>query len=126
MEELLGDNTKFKLVDNDPTITNEDQLIRLLSRLKKDNFITEAEYKVAKPSGSRLARLYGLPKLHKENCPLRPVMSAIKTVNYGLGKMLTSRLSHLRQRACLNGNCNKPLEAFMKGYMKIKYPYKGL
>ncbi|CAF4571731.1 unnamed protein product [Rotaria socialis] len=97
MEELLGDNTKFKLVDNDPTITNEDQLIRLLSRLKKDNFITEAEYKVAKPSGSRLARLYGLPKLHKENCPLRPVMSAIKTVNYGLGKMLTSRLSHLRQ-----------------------------
>ncbi|CAF4704939.1 unnamed protein product, partial [Rotaria socialis] len=85
-EELLGDNTKFKLVDNDPTITNEDQLIRLLSRLKKDNFITEAEYKVAKPSGSRLARLYGLPKLHKENCPLRPVMSAIKTVNYGLGK----------------------------------------
>ncbi|CAM4986705.1 unnamed protein product [Rotaria socialis] len=80
MEELLGDNTKFKLVDNDSTITNEDQLIRLLSRLKKDNFITETEY-----------------KLHKENCPLRPVMSAIKTVNYGLGKMLTSRLSHLRQ-----------------------------
>ncbi|CAF1610357.1 unnamed protein product, partial [Rotaria magnacalcarata] len=97
MEELLADNTKFKLVDNDPTLTNEDQLIRLLSRLKKENFITEVEYKVAKPSGSRLARLYGLPKLHEENCPLRPVMSAIKTVNYGLGKMLTSRLSHLRQ-----------------------------
>ena len=97
MEDLLADNTKFKRVDNDPTLTSEDQLIRLLSRLKKENFITEAEYKVAKPSGSRLARLYGLPKLHKENYPLRPVMSAIKTVNYGLGKMLTNRLSHLRQ-----------------------------
>ncbi|CAF3867582.1 unnamed protein product, partial [Rotaria sp. Silwood1] len=53
---------------------------------------------MAKPIGSRPARLYGLPKLHKpnENYPLRPVMSAIKTVGYGLGKMLKNRLSHLR------------------------------
>ena len=37
-----------------------------------------------------------LPKLHKPNAPLRPVMSAAKTVGYGLGNMLTYRLSGLR------------------------------
>ncbi|CAF2496372.1 unnamed protein product [Rotaria sp. Silwood2] len=53
---------------------------------------------MAKPIGSRPARLYGLPKLHKskENYTLRPVMSVIKTVGYSLGKMLTNRLKHLR------------------------------
>ncbi|CAF4832241.1 unnamed protein product, partial [Rotaria sp. Silwood2] len=55
-------------------------------------FITNEECNMAKPIGSRPARLCGLRKLHKskENYTLRPVMSAIKTVGYGLGKMLTN------------------------------------
>jgi hypothetical protein len=67
--------------------------------LKKEGFISNDEYNLARPVGSRAARLYGLPKLHKpeQNYPLRPVMSGIKTVGYGLGKMLTYRLSHLRK-----------------------------
>ncbi|CAF1552488.1 unnamed protein product, partial [Rotaria sordida] len=98
METLLEDQTKFKRIYDDPTIPNEDRLIRLLLRLQKEGFITNEEFRMAKPIGSRPARLYGLPKLHKpnENYPLRPVMSAIKTVGYGLGRMLKNRLSHLR------------------------------
>ena len=65
--------------------------------MKKDGFISEEEYSLARPVGSMPARIYGLPKLHKANCPLRPVMSATKTVGYGLGKMLTRRLDHLRR-----------------------------
>ncbi|CAF1498778.1 unnamed protein product [Rotaria sordida] len=66
--------------------------------LLKEGFITNEEYNLAKPIGSRPARLCGLPKLHKpnENYPLCPVMSAIKTVGYGLGRMLKNGLSHLR------------------------------
>ena len=98
METLLGDQSTFKRIYDDPTIINEDRLTRLLLRLKKEGFITNEEYNLAKPIGSRPARLYGLPKLHKpkENYPLRPVMSGIKTIGYGLGKMLTRRLSNLR------------------------------
>ena len=32
--------------------------------------------------------MYGLPKVHKETCPVRPIMSAIGTYNYGLAKFL--------------------------------------
>ncbi|CAF1678379.1 unnamed protein product, partial [Adineta ricciae] len=96
METILNDPSTFTVIDHDPTIINEDRLTRTLLRLKKEGFITNEEYNIARPVGSRAARLYGLPKLHKANNPLRPVMSATKTVGYGLGKMLTSRLSHLR------------------------------
>ena len=99
MQSILQDETTFKCIDHDPTLVNEDRLIRLLLRLKKEGFITNAEYNLAKPVDSRAARLYGQPKLHKpeQNYPLRPVMSAIKTVGYGLGRMLSNRLSHLRK-----------------------------
>lgn len=99
MQSILQDETAFKCIDHDPTLINEDRLIRLLLRLKKEGFITNGEYNLARPVSSRAARLYGQPKLHKteQNYPLRPVMSAIKTVGYGLGRMLSNRLSHLRK-----------------------------
>jgi len=99
MQSILQDEATFKCIDHDPTLLNEDRLIRLLLRLKKEGFITNDEYSLARPVGSRAARLYGLPKIHKsdQNYPLRPVMSAIKTVGYGLGRMLQNRLSHLQK-----------------------------
>ncbi|CAF2901035.1 unnamed protein product, partial [Rotaria sp. Silwood2] len=98
METLLEDESKFKRIYKNSIITNEDRVNCLLSRLLKEGFITNEEYHMAKPIGSRPARLYDLPKLHKpkENYPLRPVTSAIKTVGYGLRKMLRNRLKHLR------------------------------
>ncbi|CAF1550989.1 unnamed protein product [Adineta ricciae] len=71
----------------------------MLGLFKKEGFITAEEYNLAKPAGSRPARLYGLPKIHKSDrpdYPPRPVMSATKTVGYGLGKMLKNRLQELR------------------------------
>ncbi|CAF3462921.1 unnamed protein product, partial [Rotaria sp. Silwood2] len=99
METLLEEQPKCKHSYKEPTITYEDRVTRLLTRLLKEGFITNEECNMAQPIGSRPARLYGSPKLHKanENYPLRPAMSAIKTVGYGLGKMLTNPLKHLRR-----------------------------
>ena len=36
--------------------------------------------------GSRLAHLYGLPKMHKKDPAMRPVLSATDTYNYNLAK----------------------------------------
>ena len=46
-------------------------------------------------TGSNPGRLYGLPKVHKENYPLRPILSAIGTANYGVAKFLVPILSPL-------------------------------
>ena len=48
-----------------------------------------------RPSGSRLAHLYGLPKTHKEQLSIRPILSATKTYNYDLAKWLDKKLKPL-------------------------------
>ena len=40
------------------------------------------------PSGSQPCKIYGLAKVHKENTPLRPVVSMIRTTEYNLAKYL--------------------------------------
>ena len=97
MYTIIDDPSTFRAIDTDTTMKNEDRLTRILRDLKKEEFISDEEYSLARPVGAMPARLYGLPKLHKKDTPLRSVMSATKTVGYGLGKVLTRRLNHLRQ-----------------------------
>ncbi|XP_068759663.1 allatostatin-A receptor-like [Montipora capricornis] len=46
----------------------------------------------ARPTGSRLAHLYGLPKTHKRQLAMRPILSATGTYNYALAKWLDAML----------------------------------
>ena len=46
-------------------------------------------------SGSALGILYGLPKIHKEGVPIRPILSACNTPAYGLAKYLVPIISPL-------------------------------
>ena len=48
-----------------------------------------------RPTGSRLAHLYGLPKTHKRQLAMRPILSATDTYNYALAKWLDAMLKPL-------------------------------
>ena len=52
------------------------------------------QYSHLLPTGntSPLARFYGLPKIHKANCPLQPIVSACGTSACNLAKYLTTIL----------------------------------
>ena len=54
----------------------------------------QVQYSHLLPTGntSPLARFYGLPKIHKANCPLQPIVSACGTSTYNLAKYLTTIL----------------------------------
>ena len=54
----------------------------------------QLQYKQLLPTGnsSPPARFYGLPKIHKANCPMRPIVSACGTSTYNLAKYLTKIL----------------------------------
>ena len=67
LEQILSDNTKFKLLNKDPTGTRENSLTTLLRQMKNEEYLTQQEYRYIKPVGSIPARLYGLPKVHKIN-----------------------------------------------------------
>lgn len=46
-----------------------------------------------RPTGSRLAHFYGLPKTRKDRLAMRPILSATETYNYTLAKWLDIKLS---------------------------------
>ena len=97
MKNIINDQNTFKQIPIDPTIKQEDRLNRKLRQLKETGFIKDDEYNFSRASGSQPARIYGLPKIHKDGRPLRPILSASGTYNYKLTKLLVHRLSHLRK-----------------------------
>jgi len=88
---LLSDHTKFKMLGNEPfskIIQLEDKLNRMLKCLKDSDAISSDTYNQLRASGSLPGMLYGLPKIHKPDVPIRPILSALKTFNYNLAKFL--------------------------------------
>ena len=81
VETILSDTSKFKELDCDMLdlfATRENRIIRFLRDiLLKDKAISESVYRELLSTGSNLGVLYGLPKVHKENCPTRPILSPL-------------------------------------------------
>ena len=79
MTELISDKKKFKKLTNDPTIKREQALQRTLRKLNKKTIFSESEYSDLYPKGSKIARLYGTPKIHKSfsSGSIPPVSSGI-------------------------------------------------
>ena len=106
MHDLISDKTKFKCLKKDPTITRQEKLQKRLRGLRDQGFLSDQEKEEIYPVGSRPARLYGLPKLHKlpninshdkdELCKVlafRPINSSIKAYNYSLAKYLSNMVT---------------------------------
>jgi hypothetical protein len=99
MFDILKDNTKFeqlKMLKSNiykETVKREDKVRKLLNELKNEELISEQQHaELNTPIGSRPGILYGLPKVHKHNFPLRPIISAIGTHAYKLAKFLVPLL----------------------------------
>ena len=69
MYNILHDSSKFKVVTEDlfnVIIRKEDKVNRILTKLKNNK-----EYNLMYASGTKPGILYGLPKVHKRDVPLR-------------------------------------------------------
>ena len=96
---ILCDASKFNSLDIDALdicLKKESNLVRFLrDTLLKRKLISDEVYRDLFSSGSTPGVLYGLPKVHKDNCPTRPILSAIGTYNYKLAKFLVPLLQPL-------------------------------
>nr|CAH7717099.1 unnamed protein product [Callosobruchus chinensis] len=77
INELL-DSTDYKKLDKDPTMTR----LRKINRLIRISSLPEDTKKRVTVSEAQPPRLYGLPKIHKENVPLRPISSSSDDIEY--------------------------------------------
>ena len=82
----------------------------LLRNFKKDSYISDGFYNDCFTSGSSLGFLYGLPKIHKDNCLVLPLLSACNMHNFNLGKALVPLLSHLGISAWFERPDNKEIK----------------
>ena len=100
MESLLGDTTKFvalgSVANHDNTSKLEAKLQRRLLKLKKDGIISSSTYETVRPVGSTRPRMYGLPKVHKTDLPLRPILSMTGSAQHKLAKWLNNIIEPVR------------------------------
>ena len=98
IEEIISDTSKFRPMNTDTLkmiFKLEDKLNRFLRTLKDQNVIDDTSYNNMLASGSQPGIMYGLPKVHKDGCPFRPILSAIGTHSYNLAKFLVSALNSI-------------------------------
>ena len=93
-EELLKQPT-YKTIQSDPPTKYKNKLICLLKTIKTEGRMNEALYRRLYPTGAGSSKFYGLPKIHKEGIPLRPIVSSIGAVSYETSKELARILKPL-------------------------------
>ena len=126
VSEILSTQGKFKKLPEDPTIEREKSLQNALRYLWKTRHLDDTILDRITPCGSRSGVLYGLPKVHKKGTPIRPIISAVQTYNYGLAKyldeilkpivdkemMLTDTYDFVNKLAVLNTENDKQMVSF--------------
>ena len=94
LEDMLSDNTYMKL-KKDPTAKIEREVAKALKESDDKGELPKERRLFLTPHASTAPQLYGLPKVHKEGTPLRPIVSTIGSPTYGLAKVLARILSPL-------------------------------
>ena len=107
-EELLNTNT-YTTINSNPTTRYKNKLVSLLKSIKTLGGINEALYKKLYPTGAGVPKFYGLPKIHKRETPLRPIVSSIGAVSYQTSKELARILSPLVGRSPYHVHNNQDL-----------------
>ena len=88
MTNFLSDESTYRLLEKDPTPSLQCKMNATLLQLKKDRKIPTTKYNTLRCSSGRIPSIYGLPKIHKPDIPLRPIVSFYSSPTYELSKFL--------------------------------------
>ena len=86
---LLKGETTYKAIKQDQTKSIKRRLNAFIFDLLKRDRITKQQYYFLRNSDSCAPRLYGLPKVHKKDFPMRPIISFINSPLYNFSKYLS-------------------------------------
>ena len=85
-------NGPYEKVKKDPTKGIKEECRVLLANLEKGKVIDKKLYFKLKPTDSPAPRFYGLPKIHKPEIPVRPIVSYTGTPLYNVSKYIADLL----------------------------------
>ena len=103
LDSIVYDKSKFEEVNYDPykkclsncnsaPWTKSENSIKYYLRTYFNKTVDSGTYKWLTPTGSAPGKLYGLAKVHKKDCPLRPVNCMIGTPEYQMAKFIDSKI----------------------------------
>lgn len=104
VQQILSNPSKFQKDDFQIDLTSkiEKQVCNHISKLRQCNLITNETAKSLTPTGSTFPKLYGLPKVHKPDVPVRPILSMVNTPTHKLAKWLVEILRPVRDAVSQN------------------------
>lgn len=92
---IVNDISTYCKLSRDPTTHVEKTVADHIRRLHRLGYIPDKLKDKLLPSYSNPPKMYGLPKVHKKDTPLRPIVSSIGSPTYRLAKELAQILSPL-------------------------------
>ena len=112
---ILNDQTKFQKLGpsstHDKTAGVESSLNKFLCDLKKSGEIPSELYESIRSTGGTRPRMYGVPKIHKDGAPLRPILSMAGSPQYNVSQWLCKVLEPVRAK--YNRHCIKDTFQFI-------------
>ncbi|XP_046869398.1 uncharacterized protein LOC124462049 [Drosophila willistoni] len=95
MMDILSDLNTYRILRKDPTTRLQTKNNNLVDKLHKMGVISKIEKNRMTTTTAISPRIYGLPKIHKEGTPLRPICSSIGSPSYGLCKYIIQILRNI-------------------------------
>jgi hypothetical protein len=92
---LINETNTYQPLDTDPRKTTVNRINKKLKSLKDQDKLNKRTYDQIRPKDATIAKFYGLPKIHKDNNPLRPIVSLPGSPTYNLSKYLADILKPL-------------------------------
>ena len=109
MTDMVGDTNTYTILSKDPTHKYKNRMINILRKWKRNGSISDKLYWKLYPESEEPPKLYGTPKIHKNNTPLRPIVSSCGSITYNAAKYLASILTPLVGKNCHNFKNTKEL-----------------
>ncbi|XP_053691858.1 uncharacterized protein LOC128740344 [Sabethes cyaneus] len=92
MQNLIDDENTYKKLKGDPTTKIIKKIGVIVDAWRDKKYIETKVHRKLKVTSCNPPRIYGLPKIHKQDRPMRPVVSTIGSATYNLAQFLAEIL----------------------------------
>ncbi|XP_067648129.1 extracellular matrix-binding protein EbhA-like [Eurosta solidaginis] len=123
MKTILDDKSTYKTMRSDPTNELQKKNNKIIEELHKNKQINSKEKQLLACSTAIAPRIYGLPKIHKRDIPLRPIVSSINAPCYNMSSFAPEEAKVLSETLGRNSGVLLALKATLwsrKAYHNTK------
>ena len=88
IDAMLSDSITYSKIANIDLVQKKSEVDVIINNLFADNLISKRQKKFLSNFSPKMPVFYGLPKIHKKDTPLRPIVSQIDSPSYKINKYL--------------------------------------